>query len=89
MKSLLILLFITSCAGQELSQSRLIKSKLVNTYQVGIKCPINTYYNLDTKLCHYSPFKPIIKPNKPVSRKTKAIDCKAVFKAVNQCMGGK
>jgi hypothetical protein len=89
MKSLLIILFITSCAQQPL-RTRLIDSKRIDTYQIGIKCPNDTYYNLDTKLCHYSQPKPIIKPSKPVSRKPKAktaINCKSVFKQVNQCMG--
>lgn len=47
---LMVILLSYGCANN----SRIIKSERHDTYLVGLKCPVNYYYRLDDRLCHYS-----------------------------------
>ena len=91
---LLIMALLAGC-----STSRVIKSYRVDLVQVGFKCPNDSYFSYNDKLCHYSANKAI----KPVSLSVKGsamvkvlkpkikapISCGEVYKLVNKCIGGK
>ena len=63
MKIVLLCLLFTSCANN----SRIIKSERHDTYLVGLKCPVNYYYRLDDRLCHYSGPREVIGSVKSIS----------------------
>jgi hypothetical protein len=95
MKTLIVLLLISSCGTYRKDyHNPVIKRQIVETIQIGVKCPENTFYSFKTGLCHFEPKMARVVAAKPLKRKIKPvlqakIDCKQVFKRTNQCMGGK
>ena len=69
MRIVLLCLLFTSCANN----SRIIKSERHDTYLVGLKCPVNYYYRLDDKLCHFSGPRGSVKSKSPVLTKNSRI----------------
>lgn len=83
MKSICLMVILLSygCA----SNSRIIKSERHDTYLVGLKCPVNYYYRLDDRLCHFS-YPGSVKKIKKVPTRVqmpKRIESKPVIKPID------
>lgn len=94
---LLILLLITSCASYRYDANNpVIRRQLIETVKIGVKCPNGYYYSLKADMCYpqliTTDSRDITRVSRPKAKKalkTARIDCKEVFKRINQCMGGK
>jgi hypothetical protein len=105
MKTLLILLLITSCATyRKDSNDPVVRRQLIESVKIGVKCPNGYYYSFKADMCYSQTVVGVsrdIKPTtgrdiaaKPLKRKKTtipkaSIDCQEVFRRTNQCMGGK
>jgi len=88
MKSICLMVILLSygCANN----SRIIKSERHDTVLVGLECPVNYYYRLDDRLCHFSGPREVIGSVKSVSSaKSPKLARNKPFKVISRVDGVK